>query len=72
MKIEIKTEKPLWTPYSGDPWWQCVHVRFEGQTWVWQPTYEQLDQIRKALVECELSNATEAAKRDGLTIEVRL
>ncbi len=52
MKIEITKEKPEWNTSSLNQR-RCVMVKFENQTFKWMPTYQQMQEIMKALKEIE-------------------
>lgn len=63
MKISISIERPEWDPHpektttNNWAWRKCVIVRFQNQSFRWIPTYNDLDDIKKALDECEATNS---------------
>jgi len=62
MKLSIRIDKPDWDPHpektTTDNWvWRkCVIVEFPNCPFKWIPTYQQLEDIKKALEETEKIN----------------
>ena len=68
MKLNITMAIPDWDPNpdktitQNHNWRRCVIVQFPNCSFKWIPTYEQLEEIKKALNDCEMLNKTLAQK----------